>query len=126
ANIFPPMRDKEYQELKASIAAQGLFDPIWTYQGKVIDGRHRLRACTELVIPPRYQEWDGKGSLFDFVISLNLHRRHLKEAQRAMVAARIKPQFEEEARKRQLMGKSADLVDNCLQGTANKSSGELL
>jgi hypothetical protein len=126
ANIFPPMRDKEFQELKASIAAQGLFEPIWTYQGKVIDGRHRLRACTELVIPPRYQEWDGKGSLLDFVISLNLHRRHLKEAQRAMVAARIKPQFEEEARKREHAGKRVDPQTNSSEGQARDQAAQLL
>jgi len=95
ANIFPPMRDKQFQEFKQSIARRGQQDPIWTFEGKVIDGRHRLRACTELGITPRFQEWDGKGSLLDFVIGENLHRRHLKETQRAMVAARLKPQFEE-------------------------------
>jgi ParB-like chromosome segregation protein Spo0J len=98
ANLFPPMSDKAYQALKASIAARGLDDPIVMYQGKLIDGRHRLRACSELGIAPRFIEWDGKGTLLEFVLAQNLHRRHLKEAQRAMVAARIKPQFEEEAR----------------------------
>ena len=75
--------------MKASIAAIGLREPIWIYLGKVIDGRNRLRACTELGIPPATREWDGRGSLVTFVISLNLHRRHLKEPQRAMVAAQL-------------------------------------
>ena len=38
---------------------------------------------------PAFREWDGKGSLLSFVISLNLFRRHLNESQRAMVAAKL-------------------------------------
>jgi len=121
------MRDKDYEALKASIQVEGLLDPIWTYLGKLIDGRHRLRACTELGIPPRFQEWDGKGSLLDFVIARNLTRRHLKETQRAMVAARIKPQFEEDAKKRQATNAHCgELQPNLAEGQARDYAAKLL
>jgi len=67
----------------------GLREPIWVYQGKIIDGRNRFRACQETKTEPRFREWDGQGSLVSFVVSLNLHRRHLDESQRSMVAAKI-------------------------------------
>jgi hypothetical protein len=128
ANLFPPMREKEYEAFKAQIIKdQRIYDPIWTYQGKIIDGRHRQRVSEETGIPATYQEWDGKGSLTEFVLSQNLHRRHLKEAQRAMVAARIKPQFEEEARERQgWAGKDTDLSNNCYKGRASEMAGQML
>jgi hypothetical protein len=61
-------------------------EAIWTHEGKIVDGRNRYNACVALKIKPTYREWDGNGSLAAFVVSLNLHRRHLNESQRAMVA----------------------------------------
>jgi hypothetical protein len=89
ARLFPPMTTVEFEAFKDNIAKYGLREPIWTYGGKIIDGRNRFLACTQLGIAPVYREWDGQGSLLEFVLSLNLHRRHLDESQRAMVAARI-------------------------------------
>jgi hypothetical protein len=68
---------------------------------KIIDGRNRYRACRELGIEPKIQIWDGKGSLVEFVVSLNLHRRHLDSGQRAAVAVEILPLLEAEAKERQ-------------------------
>jgi len=88
ADIFPMIDSAAFEELKADIKKHGLREPIYLFQGKVIDGRNRLKACKELKIKPEFREWNGEGNLIDFVISLNLHRRHLTESQRAMVAAK--------------------------------------
>lgn len=88
ANIFPPMSDSEFSSLKADIEQYGQREPIWLYEGKVIDGRHRLRACEELGDEPLCKVYDGFDPVA-FVVSLNLHRRHMNESQRAMVGARI-------------------------------------
>lgn len=89
ANIFPLMTDDELVQLANDIEQNGLQEPIWTYEGAIIDGRNRFRACEKVDVKPTYREWDGKGSLLSFVVSRNLHRRHLNESQRAMVAASI-------------------------------------
>jgi hypothetical protein len=44
----------------------------------------------------------GHGSLVRFVISLNLHRRHLTSSQRATLAVELLPMLEAEAKERQL------------------------
>lgn len=88
ADIFPEMTDEEFEAFKKDIATNGLQAPIVTLpDGKIIDGRHRWRACMETKTPPRYQIHTGNP--WTYVISANLHRRHLTSSQRAMVAARI-------------------------------------
>jgi hypothetical protein len=126
ANLFPPMGESEYIAFREGIRAIGQTDPIWTWQGKVIDGRHRLRACNELGIEPKTCEWDGKGSLIAFVVARNLTRRHLDESQRAMVAARLKPAFEKDAQQRVLAGKELDPSLNLYQGRTTEQAGEIL
>jgi ParB-like chromosome segregation protein Spo0J len=96
-NIFPMMSEEEYRQLVQDIKANGLREPIWTYQGKIIDGRNRYLACMELGIEPRYREWDGQGSLVQFVVSLNLHRRHLTSSQKAVIALEIEKWLAKEA-----------------------------
>jgi hypothetical protein len=116
AGLFPLPTEEEYRQLKNDIAARGQLVPAWVYEGKLIDGRSRARAWRELGLDLRVQEWDGRGSLVAFVVSLNLHRRHLSESQRALVAARLKPLFETEARQRMLSGKAGDPGAHLPQG----------
>jgi hypothetical protein len=104
ANIFPMMSTDEFNALVQDISENGQREPIYTWQGQIIDGRNRYKACEQLGVSPRTREWDGKGSLTSFVVSLNLHRRHLSPSQHAMVGARIKPMFDEEARQNMSLG----------------------
>jgi hypothetical protein len=89
ATVFPPMVEEEFTRLKGDIATRGQLEPIWIYCGRVVDGRHRLRACRELGLEPVVREYDGDGEVLDFVIAKNLHRRHLSANQRALVAAKL-------------------------------------
>lgn len=101
ADIFPMMDESEYAGLVADIKANGLREPIWLHSGKIIDGRNRYRACCDLNIEPTFRTWDGEGSLVAFVVSLNLHRRHLTASQRAIVALDVEKLQAEEAKERQ-------------------------
>ncbi len=82
------MTTAEYDQLKADISANGLFEPIIIHNGFILDGRNRYLACADLGITPEYETFDGDDPLA-FVISKNLHRRHLNETQRAVVASKL-------------------------------------
>lgn len=88
ADLFPLVTGTDFEELKADISGKGLLEPIWIYEGKILDGRNRYRACLETETKHKTQEYTGDDPL-GFVISLNLKRRHLSESQRAMVAAKL-------------------------------------
>lgn len=102
ANLFPMLTGDEYEHLKADIAANGQLEPIWIHpDGRILDGRNRYMACCDLGIEPKVRQWNGVGSAVGFVVSLNIHRRHLTASQRAAIALDVLPMLEEEARARQ-------------------------
>lgn len=118
ADVFPQMPEREFQELKADIQANGLHDPIIIYEGMILDGRHRYRACVELGLTLKTQDYTGSDPV-GFVRSHNLHRRHLDASQRSMCAARLLDYYKEEAKARQ--GTRADLVEKLPQSNQGKA-----
>jgi N6-adenosine-specific RNA methylase IME4/ParB-like chromosome segregation protein Spo0J len=86
--LFPPMPEDQFNSLIDSIRDHGLLTPIMLHEGKILDGRHRYKACINLGIEPNFEEYEGEDAL-GYVIALNLSRRHLDESQRAMIGARI-------------------------------------
>jgi hypothetical protein len=107
ADIFPMMNAEEFEGLKSDIKRHGQLEPVWTYDGKIIDGRNRYLACQQLGIKPKIKKWKpvNGNELVDFVISLNLKRRHLNTSQKALVAVDALPFYEKVAKKRQKLSK---------------------
>jgi hypothetical protein len=90
ALVFPPMSEPEFAAFKEDIRAQGQQEPIILYEGKILDGRHRYRACVELGREPRVVRFEGNPrAAAQFVLGRNFHRRHLTASQRALVAAEM-------------------------------------
>jgi N6-adenosine-specific RNA methylase IME4 len=75
-------------ELSDSIGRNGLRNPIILFDGQILDGRNRLLACRMAGVEPRYEELVIEDPA-SWVIDQNLHRRHLNESQRAMVASKF-------------------------------------
>lgn len=94
ADAFPLMNGDEFALLVADVKVNGqrdaavLYQPPGVKQKLILDGRNRLLACVQAKKKPRYRTYEGDDPV-GYVVSLNIHRRHLNESQRAIVAARL-------------------------------------
>jgi len=84
--LFPRLADGEFSALVADIKANGLREPITTHDGMILDGGNRYRACVEAGVEPAFREFDG-DNIVSYVLSANLHRRHLSAGQQAAIVA---------------------------------------
>lgn len=84
--LFPRLNGAEFNALRDDIKANGLRSPIVLHDGMILDGGNRYRACIEAEVEPVFAEFEG-GNLVSFVLSANLHRRHMKEGQSAAIVS---------------------------------------
>lgn len=93
STIFSSFEDtEEFKGLVGSIKEYGLFDPILVWQGMIVDGRHRHKACIEAGVEPEYEYLVDEvpfEKVRDRVVGANILRRHLTTGQRAMTAASL-------------------------------------
>ena len=88
ANLFPMLNGEPFDALVEDIKQNGVREPIVMLGSAILDGRNRYMAARQLGIECPVRQYQGDDPLA-FVISHNLHRRHLSESQRAMVAGKL-------------------------------------
>lgn len=91
AKVFPLLSTDQLEALAADIQANGLNHSIvLDKHNRILDGRNRNAACQLAGVAPKYTTFEGTdAAALKFVISENIHRRHLDESQRAMIASEI-------------------------------------
>ena len=67
----------------------GLQEPISVWRGQIVDGRHRLRACRETGVPPRFEHLPDDTVVLQFVMWKNFVRRHLTTSDKAVGAYKV-------------------------------------
>ncbi|MGH9981074.1 MAG: DNA modification methylase [Nitrososphaeraceae archaeon] len=104
--LVPPLTPREFTNLKQSIKENnGNSIPIIvTKEGIILDGNNRYKACLELGLEPRIEIQDFSNPLLEkeFIITINLHRRHLNQFQISELGYKLEEIEEQKARMRQL------------------------
>jgi ParB family chromosome partitioning protein len=109
ADMFPMLDDEAYAELRDDISKNGQQQPIIIdyYEDDqekmyIIDGRNRMKAIRELGHGFYVEEYKRRPvakmkDIGQFILSLNLTRRHLTTAQKAVLANKLRGTYEAEA-----------------------------
>lgn len=76
--------EEERSALEADIRKHGVREPVVLLDGQILDGRHRAAIAAEAGVecPSRVFEPDIEGDPQSFVLSANVHRRHLSDYER--------------------------------------------
>ncbi len=82
------MDDEEFSVFCEDVQNRGLVYPITLYEGKVLDGWHRYRACQKTGTAMKIIEYKGDDPA-GYIASCNIHRRRLSSLQRALFGARV-------------------------------------
>lgn len=101
ANIFELIQGEQFDSLVDDVRRHGVRERIVIHDGKVLDGRNRYLAAIAAGLISQDDHPDDRPALFQrfvpavdgdplaFVISKNLHRRHLTVGQRAYALAEV-------------------------------------
>jgi DNA modification methylase/ParB-like chromosome segregation protein Spo0J len=104
--LVPTQTLVEYKNLKQSIEEHdgNIIPIIVNSQGTIIDGYHRFKACQELGIVPKIKirEFSSELEEKEFIININLNRRHLNEFQISELGYKLEEIEKQKARIRQL------------------------
>lgn len=93
--VMPDLVPDDYASLKADIAARGVQVSVeYDEAGNILDGHHRVRACTELGIttwPRLVRIGLSEEGKWAHARALNLARRHLtRDQRRELIAAQLR------------------------------------
>ena len=91
ADLFPMLEEEALTMLENDIKLNGQLMPIRLWNGAIVDGRNRYAACIRGGVKPKTKDIDfaDDADCVRYIISTNIHRRHLTTSQRAMIASEL-------------------------------------
>ena len=103
SSYLPLLEGEEFDALVEDIKQFGQIEPAVLYEGKILDGRNRYRACQILKIELKVREWTPSEltgmTPLQFVISENIMRRHLTPAQKGEIGMLLYDEIEKQVQK---------------------------
>lgn len=105
-NLIPPLQKEERELLEKSIIEEGCRDSIIVWDNTIIDGHNRYEICKEndIEFKTNELEFENVEQVKEWMINNQFSRRNLPLYQRAVLALKLKPIYEEKAKENLSMG----------------------
>jgi len=101
--LIPPLTQEEFSQLTANVLAEGIRDPIITWNGTIVDGHNRYQIAQEHGL-----EYDTSKMYFksldeckEWMILNQFGRRNLSNYQRSLLALELEQVFKQRAKEKQ-------------------------
>ena len=129
-NIFPEAKPDDYARLIDDIQTNGydVDQPVIVYQGAILDGWNRNKACVELSIKPSIRVFDGSDIEAIQLVMRTNKRRNLNSGQWATIAVEaedimgaIAEQVEKDRREKQAATQSEPVQQKIVTQPANRN-----
>lgn len=86
---WPDITGEEYEHLKDSISVSGLRESITLYEGQILDGWNRYRACIDTAMSMQLVDFDGTPEEAEQFVRDKHNRRSLTLTQRMACEAKM-------------------------------------
>lgn len=83
--LIPPLLPEEYKQLEANILAEGIREPIITWNGTIVDGHNRYEIAQKhgLTFQSVEKDFADRDAVIDWMICNQLGRRNLNPNQQS-------------------------------------------
>lgn len=105
ADIFPMITGAEYESLVNDVREHGFSTKgIIDQNGMLVDGRNRICASLDAEVDLEFitENFACEKDVVDYIVSLNIKRRHMTQSQRNMLAVELLPFYESAAKERKV------------------------
>ena len=126
-SLIPSLSEDEYRQLEENCKRDGILDSLKVWNGFLIDGHNRFKISEEWDLNYTVEEMDfpDRTSVIRWIITNQFGRRNLSAYDRSVLALKLKPIMQAEAKKRQVRKPTNFVSQNSVEQKSMDTQKEL-
>lgn len=115
--LIPPLTSEEFAQLETNLLAEGIREPIITWQGTIVDGHNRYELAQMYDLPFKVKEmqFSTMEDCKEWMIRNQFGRRNLSNYQRSVLALELESVFRAKAKENQIRKPESVLLKSAEQ-----------